>query len=45
MFEHSDFARPLPNMLSAVHDKLHDHAKAHVVPLCEALISMDAQKK
>jgi len=45
MFEHADFAKPMPNMLSAVHDKLHDHSKAFIVPLCEALISMDAQKK
>jgi len=45
MFEHADFARPMPNMLSAVHDKLHDHAKAFIVPLAEALINMDSQKK
>lgn len=45
MFEHADYTRPMPNMLSAVHDKLHDHAKAFVVPLVEVLINLDAQKK
>jgi hypothetical protein len=45
MFEHADYARPMPNMLSAVHDKLHEHAKPYVVALSEALISLDSQKK
>eukprot|EP01118_Nematostelium_gracile_P013660 TRINITY_DN5190_c0_g1_i1.p1 TRINITY_DN5190_c0_g1~~TRINITY_DN5190_c0_g1_i1.p1 ORF type:complete len:642 (+),score=169.38 TRINITY_DN5190_c0_g1_i1:118-2043(+) len=45
MFEHADFARPIPNMLSAIHDKLHDHSKVFVAPLCEALIYIDGKKK
>jgi len=45
MFEHADYTKPMPNMLSAVHDKLHDHAKAFIVPLSEALINLDLQKK
>jgi len=45
MFEHADFSRPMPNMLSAVHDKLHDHAKTFVSSLAETLISLDSQKK
>jgi len=31
-------------MLSAVHDKLHDYAKAHVERICNILIFMDAKK-
>ncbi len=45
MFEHADYARPMPNMLSAVHDKLHDHAKAYTVQLAEALVNSDTLKK
>lgn len=45
IFEHSEFARPMPNMLSAVHDKLHEHAKAHVPDLCNVLIHIDGQKR
>lgn len=45
IFEQSEFARPMPNMLSAIHDKLHEHAKNHVADLCNALIFMDGQKK
>eukprot|EP01114_Cavostelium_apophysatum_P004845 TRINITY_DN1525_c0_g1_i1.p1 TRINITY_DN1525_c0_g1~~TRINITY_DN1525_c0_g1_i1.p1 ORF type:complete len:665 (-),score=256.94 TRINITY_DN1525_c0_g1_i1:84-2078(-) len=44
VFEPMDLSKPLPNMLSAIHDKLHDYAKVHVVPLCNILIAMDARK-
>jgi len=41
VFEQVDFTKPLPNMLSAIHDKLHDYAKVHVVALCNIIIKMD----
>lgn len=40
VFEHVDFTKPLPNMLSAIHDKLHDYAKLHVEEVCNILINM-----
>lgn len=43
VFEQVDFSKPLPNMLSAIHDKLHDFAKNHVEPLCNILINMDGK--
>jgi len=45
MFEHPEFARPMPNMLSAVHDKLHDHAKGHIASVASVLIHMDATQR
>eukprot|EP01119_Soliformovum_irregulare_P008018 TRINITY_DN2074_c0_g1_i1.p1 TRINITY_DN2074_c0_g1~~TRINITY_DN2074_c0_g1_i1.p1 ORF type:complete len:684 (-),score=225.62 TRINITY_DN2074_c0_g1_i1:92-1897(-) len=45
MFEHPEFARPMPNMLSAVHDKLHEHAKGHVTNVANVLIHMDATQR
>jgi hypothetical protein len=45
MYEQADFTKPLPNMLSAVHDKLHDFAKTHVPAICNILNNLDASKK
>lgn len=42
MFDQSDL-RPLPNMLSAIHDKIHEFAKPHVGKLGDLLISIDAK--
>ena len=44
MYEQADFTKPLPNMLSAVHDKLHDFAKSHVAALCNIITNMDSKK-
>jgi len=44
VFEQADFTKPLPNMLSAVHDKLHDYSKVHVPQLCNVLISLDGKR-
>jgi len=44
MFEQADFSKPLPNMLSAVHDKLHEFAKTHATALSNVLINMEASK-
>jgi len=44
VFEQADFTKPLPNMLSAVHDKLHDYSKVHVPQLCNVLVSVDGKR-
>lgn len=44
VFEQADFSKPLPNMLSAVHDKLHEYAKARVEGLCNVLVSVDGKR-
>jgi len=40
-----DFSKPLPNMLTAIHDKLHEFAKGHVALLCNIIIQNDAPIK
>jgi len=44
MYEQADFSRPLPNMLSAIHDKLHQYAKCFVPDLCNLLIEIEGKK-
>ncbi|PRP88579.1 hypothetical protein PROFUN_02990 [Planoprotostelium fungivorum] len=36
------FARPIPNMLLAIHGKLHEHAKVRVESMCNVLVSRDS---
>lgn len=36
-----DFSKPIPNMLSAVHDKLHEYSKAHISDLCNLLCNFN----
>jgi len=36
------FARPIPNMLLAIHGKLHEHAKNKVEMLCQIIVERDA---
>jgi len=40
----SDFTKPLPNMLSSIHDKLHDYSKVYITDLCNVFIEMDDKK-
>lgn len=44
VYDQSEFNRPMPNMLSAVHDKLHEHAKVHVKAVCDVLIELHQRK-
>jgi len=44
ILDHTDITKPLPNMLSAVHDKLHDYAKPHIPKLAEVLVQIDNSK-
>jgi len=44
VFDQSEFSRPLPNMLSAIHDKVHEYSKPYVEPLCNTLINIDQKR-
>jgi hypothetical protein len=44
VFEQTDFSKPIPNMLSAIHDKLHEHAIVHLEKLCTVITNMENQK-